>query len=43
VNRPIKIQLKQKLKLRVALPPFEGGTAFLQPYVQQNLNLVKIY
>jgi len=29
VNRPS--MLKQKLKLRAALPPFEGGTAFLQP------------
>jgi len=31
VNRPAKILLKQKLKLRAALPPFEGGTTFLQP------------
>jgi hypothetical protein len=31
VNRPTKIQLKRKLKLRAALPPFEGGTAFLRP------------
>jgi hypothetical protein len=31
VNGPAKILLKQKLKLKAALPPFEGGTAFLQP------------
>jgi len=31
VNRHAKNYAPTKLKLRAALPPFEGGTAFLQP------------
>jgi len=33
MNRSTKIQLEQKLKLMVALPPFEGDTTLLHPCV----------
>jgi hypothetical protein len=38
-----KFQLKQKLELRAALPPLEGGTAFQRPWVQHSPNLVEMY